>query len=202
MQNGHTVFLDTSSKPRVQRIICYRIHVSDPVINPRARSLPTQNDLSIKQRITQNQTQRQQGKMRGLKLLATTALAANRGTVHRPDAGVKSIDQQPNADVPTFGRRKALQQILSVGAAASIAPTAAFGLDMDAFMNSELENDKKNCDPKRDPKCVPKLTSDEALCKYGQSGNARSEACKRVKATGGALPEAKKEKSLGGAYAM
>jgi hypothetical protein len=65
-----------------------------------------------------------------------------------------------------------------------------------------LENDKKNCDPKRDPKCIPKLNADEALCKYGQSGDARGEACKRAKASGGALPGASKEKSLGGAYAM
>lgn len=65
-----------------------------------------------------------------------------------------------------------------------------------------MESDKKNCDPKRDPKCIPKLTEDEALCKYGQSGNARGEACKRVKQGGGALPGQQKVKSLGGAYAM
>jgi hypothetical protein len=48
----------------------------------------------------------------------------------------------------------------------------------------------------------PKLTSDEALCQYGGGGNARGEACKRVRAEGGVLPTVKKEKSLGGAYAM
>jgi len=74
---------------------------------------------------------------------------------------------------------------------------------MDAFMNSQLESDTKNCDPKRDPKCIPKLSADEALCKYGQSGNARGEACKRVKQAGGTLPSAQPQgKSLGGAYAM
>jgi hypothetical protein len=46
------------------------------------------------------------------------------------------------------------------------------------------------------------MTSDEALCKYGQSGNARAEACKKFKQTGGELPSVSKEKSLGGAYAI
>jgi hypothetical protein len=45
----------------------------------------------------------------------------------------------------------------------------------------QLAADTNNCDPKKDPKCIPKLNSDEALCKYGQSGAARGEACKRVK---------------------
>ena len=39
---------------------------------------------------------------------------------------------------------------------------AANALDMDAFVNSQLEADTKNCDPKKDPKCIPKLTADEA----------------------------------------
>jgi len=65
-----------------------------------------------------------------------------------------------------------------------------------------LEADKKNCNPKLDPKCAPKLSADEAMCQYGQSGEARGEACKRVKAAGGKMPSVKKEKSLGGAYAM
>ena len=52
-------------------------------------------------------------------------------------------------------------------------------------------------------KCIPKLSADEALCKYGQSGNARGEACKRIKSKGGELPSVKPQgKSLGGAYAM
>ena len=46
------------------------------------------------------------------------------------------------------------------------------------------------------------MTSDEALCKYGQSGKARGEACMRYKAAGGALPTSTQVKSLGGAYAM
>jgi len=46
------------------------------------------------------------------------------------------------------------------------------------------------------------LLEDEALCQYGSSGEARGEACLRVRKAGGKLPEVKKEKSLGGAYAM
>jgi hypothetical protein len=71
------------------------------------------------------------------------------------------------------------------------------------LMTRQLDADTKNCDPKRDPKCKPKLSEDEALCQYGQSGNARSEACKRVRAVGGSVPKPGSEgRSLGGAYAM
>merc|ERR1711997_859016 len=91
---------------------------------------------------------------------------------------------------------------LLLGTTTTNKEEAAIALDLDAFIKSELDADTKNCDPKKDPKCIPKLSGDEALCKYGQSGNARGEACKRVKASGGDLPGVKKEKSLGGAYAM
>jgi len=104
-----------------------------------------------------------------------------------------------------FGRRNALQSIF--GGASFVAASltnvgTASALDMDAFMNSELEKDQKNCDPKRDPKCIPKLSGDEALCKYGQSGNAKAEACKRVRAAGGDTSQKAAGKSLGGSYAM
>mmetsp|Transcript_26969 Transcript_26969/g.48974 ORF Transcript_26969/g.48974 Transcript_26969/m.48974 type:complete len:88 (+) Transcript_26969:401-664(+) len=80
--------------------------------------------------------------------------------------------------------------------------TSANALDFDAFEKGIVETDTQKCDPKRDPKCIPKLSDDEALCQYGGGGNARGEACRRVKNAGGKLPEVKKEKSLGGAYAM
>lgn len=103
-------------------------------------------------------------------------------------------------------RRRVLQSVFGATAAAATvllsektAPAQA--LDMDAFMNSELASDSAKCDPK-DPKCIPKLSQDEALCKYGQIGEARAEACKRVKASGGKVDKADKGKSLGGAYAM
>lgn len=104
------------------------------------------------------------------------------------------------------GRRHALTMVwtatlVAAGAATSSTP-AAVALDMDAFVNSELASDTANCNPKQDPKCIPKLTQDEALCKYGQSGEARAEACKRVRSAGGEVAKPNKEKGLGGAYAM
>merc|ERR1712232_177856 len=68
-------------------------------------------------------------------------------------------------------------------------PTVVAALDMDAFANSQIEADIKNCNPKLDSKCIPSLSKDEALCKYGQNGEARGQACKRVRAAGGSLPE-------------
>jgi hypothetical protein len=96
-----------------------------------------------------------------------------------------------------------LESILFGASVTGVAGSAASALDMDAFAASTLENDKKNCDPKKDPKCIPKISADQALCTYGQSGAARGEACKRVKAAGGSLPSAASQgRSLGGAYAM
>ena len=66
----------------------------------------------------------------------------------------------------------------------------------------QLEEDTKNCNPKTDPKCKPKLTEDEALCKYGQGGEKRLEACRRVKAAEGDVSASPQGRSLGGAYAM
>lgn len=77
----------------------------------------------------------------------------------------------------------------------------ANALDMDAFMNAELANDAKNCDPKKDPKCEKQLSPDEATCKYAQ-GKVKAEACKRLKDAGKEVPQAAQGKSLGGAYAM
>lgn len=141
--------------------------------------------------------------MRSWKLLATAALAANKASLIRDQSkALQNVDPSALDSEPVFGRRKALQSILSVGVVVATSPRASFGLDMDAFANSELAADKANCDPKRDPKCAPQLTADEAMCKYGQSGDARGEACKRLKKAGGSLPGATKTKSLGGAYAM
>ena len=140
--------------------------------------------------------------MRGLKLLSVSALAGNEQSLRQPVS--KSVVQQPlkSVDQPQFGRRKALQSILAGASVAAAFPSVSSALDVDSFMSSELEKDQKNCNPKLDPKCAPKMTQDEALCKYGQSGNARGEACKRFKESGGKLPTSTKEKSLGGAYAI
>ena len=90
---------------------------------------------------------------------------------------------------------------LVAGAAVTFV-TPAQALDFDAFEKGEIASDTAKCDPKKDSKCIPKLSKDEALCQYGGGGQARGEACMRVKKAGGKLPEIKKEKSLGGAYAM
>lgn len=121
------------------------------------------------------------------------AVSATRSTSRAP------FTAQP--EEPVFGRRRALESILG-GVFTATAATAANALDMDAFASSTLDSDKKSCDPKKDPKCVPQLTSDQAMCTYGMSGEARGEACKRVKAAGGDMPTKSKEKSMGGAYAM
>lgn len=125
---------------------------------------------------------------------------------------VKSLSMSSNNNIDPLAndvqvRRQAFRSIFESviigGAIANFAPSKSFALDMDAFVNQELANDEAKCNPKLDSKCIPKLSTDEALCKYGQSGSsARSEACKRVKSGGGSLPEKTKEKSLGGAYAM
>lgn len=106
------------------------------------------------------------------------------------------------------GRRRALSAFAAGGSWAFMAnngvakPPKANALDIESFMKDEIDSDTKNCNPKSDPKCKPELSADQALCQYGQSGNARGEACKRVKAAGGDLPKANQGKSLGGAYAM
>lgn len=102
----------------------------------------------------------------------------------------------------TTSRRAALATVAGAGLA-FFRPSAASALDMDAFANSELDKDEKNCNPKVDPKCAPQLSADEAMCKYGQSGEARGEACKRFKASGGALSKpGQAGMAPGGAYAM
>ena len=79
----------------------------------------------------------------------------------------------------------------TVGAAAAsfVGIGSAGALDMDSFEKNLIEKDTAQCDSRLDPKCVPKLTPDEALCKYGVSGaEARTAACRRVRDAGGELP--------------
>jgi hypothetical protein len=154
--------------------------------------------------------------MRGLHFLSVTALAGNDPAVHHrlDSTTTRSLCVQESLkvvidDEPVLGRRKAWQSIMATGAvlvattATATFPAMSTALDYEAFTKSELDKDTKNCNPKVDPKCAPEMTQDEALCKYGQSGNARGEACRRFKAAGGQLPtSATKEKSLGGAYAI
>ena len=69
----------------------------------------------------------------------------------------------------------------------------ANALDMDSFEKSLIDKDTSDCDPNLDRKCTPKLSADEALCKYGVPGSdSRGAACRRVRDVGGRLPGAKK----------
>lgn len=112
------------------------------------------------------------GTKRGQKL-RSAILVNQRATAA---AGPVLVDsEQPST------RRSALLSLFGAAVGAAFVPSSATALDMDAFVNSQLDNDTKNCDPKKDSKCVPKLTEDEALCKYGQSGQARGEACVRAR---------------------
>mmetsp|Transcript_403 Transcript_403/g.915 ORF Transcript_403/g.915 Transcript_403/m.915 type:complete len:172 (-) Transcript_403:233-748(-) len=84
----------------------------------------------------------------------------------------------------------------AIGTAALVGsttfPSPASALDMDSFERSLIEKDTTQCDSKLDAKCIPKLTPDEALCKYGVSGaDARTAACRRVRDAGGQLPTSK-----------
>ena len=115
--------------------------------------------------------------------------------------------QKQNSSSSLFSNRRAFVRHSMSSIVGLVSVNAVIdkvnALDMDAFVNEQIENDTKNCDPKRDPKCIPKLTEAEALCKYGQSGQARADACKAVRAAGGTLPtKGSQGKSLGGAYAM
>jgi hypothetical protein len=68
---------------------------------------------------------------------------------------------------------------VSTAAMALVAvPTAAMALDMDAFINKELES--TTCDEKINKKCQPKLSDDEALCRFGSPSKATGEACVRA----------------------
>jgi len=130
-----------------------------------------------------------------------TSLILIVGSAHGFSGGGKP-QQQITSVTAEAGRREALSKgVAFFGAAISGFAGKAEALDMDAFMSAELEADEKNCDPKRDPKCKPKLSADEALCQYGQ-GAKKSEACRRVKAGGGDATQKGGGKSLGGAYAM
>ena len=89
-------------------------------------------------------------------------------------------------------QRRDLIEIATKATILGTATSTAQALDMDSFVNSQLEKDTTECDSKLDPKCIPKLTPDEALCKYGVSGSdARLAACKRVRDVGGLLPTSK-----------
>mmetsp|Transcript_24388 Transcript_24388/g.51444 ORF Transcript_24388/g.51444 Transcript_24388/m.51444 type:complete len:142 (+) Transcript_24388:130-555(+) len=95
-------------------------------------------------------------------------------------SSLKMMDSSSSPD-----RRNFLNNFGTLAAGAIFVGVAgvndANALDFDAFEKAEIASDTKNCDPKRDPKCQPKLSDDEALCQYGSGGQARGEACQRVR---------------------
>lgn len=81
---------------------------------------------------------------------------------------------------------------VATGLVAGTTTQEAKALDMDSFEKSLIDKDTTECNPKLDSKCIPKLTPDEALCKYGVPGaDARTAACVRVRDAGGQLPGSK-----------
>jgi hypothetical protein len=58
----------------------------------------------------------------------------------------------------------------------SAAP--AFALDIDSFVQKELDNE--TCNDKTNKKCKAKLSEDEALCRFGQPSTQTGEACVRA----------------------
>mmetsp|Transcript_20300 Transcript_20300/g.31751 ORF Transcript_20300/g.31751 Transcript_20300/m.31751 type:complete len:158 (-) Transcript_20300:8-481(-) len=100
---------------------------------------------------------------------------------------------------PLFMQRREVVDMFTkvtvgVGVATLVGSTQeANALDMDSFEKSLIDKDTTDCDPNSDRKCTPKLTADEALCKYGVPGSeSRGAACRRVRDAGGILPGAKK----------
>jgi len=64
-------------------------------------------------------------------------------------------------------RRNFINNISKVAASGAlvfgITSSTANALDFDSFANSEIANDTQKCDPKRDPKCIPKLSGKSAF---------------------------------------
>lgn len=59
-----------------------------------------------------------------------------------------------------------------------MSTSAVNALDFDSFIQKEL--DSTPCDEKKDKKCSPQLTADEAMCRFGQPSPATGNACLRA----------------------
>lgn len=72
-----------------------------------------------------------------------------------------------------ISRKNFLSSVLTAAGAATtttvLSPSAVLALDMDAFMEKELQKDT----PKQ-------MSDDERMCKFGAPGTERGEACKRA----------------------
>mmetsp|Transcript_3045 Transcript_3045/g.3592 ORF Transcript_3045/g.3592 Transcript_3045/m.3592 type:complete len:163 (-) Transcript_3045:87-575(-) len=82
----------------------------------------------------------------------------------------------------SLSRRAAFRRITLPFCAAAVAVTTSVdsssALDMDAFIQKEL--DSETCNEKLDPKCKPKLSADESLCRFGSPSKRTGEACDRA----------------------
>jgi hypothetical protein len=80
--------------------------------------------------------------------------------------------QHPNSSSSSIRRAFLITPLVAVATAQSQqqAPSVAWALDMDAFINQELSKDSVN----------PMLGKDEALCRFGQPSQATGEACLRA----------------------
>uniref|UniRef100_A0A7S1VJA7 Uncharacterized protein n=1 Tax=Grammatophora oceanica TaxID=210454 RepID=A0A7S1VJA7_9STRA len=75
----------------------------------------------------------------------------------------------PTQSLKLLSRRNVLSLPFIAAAAAATTP-AATALDIDSFVNSELSNDSTS----------PKMSEDEALCRFGFPSKPTGEACLRA----------------------
>lgn len=132
--------------------------------------------------------------------IGVTTLVKN-ASAFAPLAEVGSLSAKigsSRSTVPLCMQRREIVDTIAKAAFGAVVPgligiaQKADALDMESFEKSLIEKDTTECNPKLDSKCVPKLTADEALCKYGVPGaDARTAACRRVRDAGGQLPSSK-----------
>ncbi|KAL3807448.1 hypothetical protein ACHAXA_003977 [Cyclostephanos tholiformis] len=95
---------------------------------------------------------------------------------------------------PDVNTRRRRMFLVDLSTLAALFRTRVIGHDRDVgnvLPPDQIATDTAGCDPRLDPKCIPKLTHDEALCKYGVVGaTERTAACRRVRDAGGRLPNA------------
>lgn len=88
-----------------------------------------------------------------------------------------------SSSTTTTTRRSFFGRFSATASAAALATTlptisAANALDMEAFASKELAD--SSCDDRVSKKCMPKLSDDEALCRFGSPSTKTGEACLRA----------------------
>lgn len=113
----------------------------------------------------------------GLLLLVKLILAAAGAMMSSPSSNPCMVEAW---SVSSSSRRLFVSSLVGDFAVISaLRIERANALDMDAFIQNELSNER--CDDRVSKKCQPKLTDDEALCRFGQPSLATGEACVRAK---------------------